>query len=94
MGRTGNFLLGILTGAVAGAVAGILLAPDKGVRMRCRIMREVDSLRERASDSIGDKVEDMRDDIADFFNDLGERCHDIEARVRSNAEKAESHTEE
>ena len=49
MGKTGNFLLGILTGAVAGAVAGILLAPDKGVRTRRRIMREVDSLRERLS---------------------------------------------
>jgi gas vesicle protein len=40
---TGKFLFGMIVGTAAGALVGILLAPDKGVETRRKLLEKGDS---------------------------------------------------
>ena len=64
--KRGKVLLGILGGVAAGALLGILLAPDKGVKTRRKLIKRgegyVDDVKERFSDMIddvNDKIESV-----------------------------------
>ena len=59
--NSSKVLLGVLAGVAAGALAGILFAPEKGSKMRKKIMR---------------KGEDSIDDLTDKFENLLEKFTD------------------
>ena len=56
---TGKTLLGVLAGIAAGTVIGILLAPDKGDRLRKNISKKSEDLAEAINDKIDEKFEEL-----------------------------------
>jgi gas vesicle protein len=56
---TGKAALGVLAGIAAGAVIGMLLAPDKGDRLRKKISRKSEDLAEAIDDKINEKFEEL-----------------------------------
>lgn len=90
-----NLLVGFLVGVAAGALAGILYAPERGSMTRRQIRRKARDFGAKASEGVSEKLEDLREDVADFFGGLCERCSDIEDRLRRQSgeepvEQAES----
>lgn len=66
-----KLLAGFLIGAAVGGALGILLAPDKGVETRKKIMKKGSDIGESLSDlgsSIKGKFNDLADDIKDGFS--------------------------
>ena len=62
MGRSSNFIWGLLLGTAAGAVLGILYAPDKGSETRKKIRT---------------KYRNVADDLQDTFEDIREGYENI-----------------
>lgn len=69
---SGKIIIGVLSGLAVGSVLGILLAPNKGVDTRKKILGKSDeikdSLNEKLSqiiDSITEKFENAKDEIED-----------------------------
>ncbi|HUP01188.1 MAG TPA: YtxH domain-containing protein [Gemmatimonadota bacterium] len=48
-----GFLGGVLLGIILGAVLAILYAPEKGEKMRKRLVKKSGQLQEKASDALG-----------------------------------------
>lgn len=57
--KTGNLLLGVLTGFAAGAVIGVLFAPDKGSVTRKKIMEKGDEYAEGLKDKFSNLVDEF-----------------------------------
>ena len=74
MGRSSNFIWGLLLGAAAGAVLGILYAPDKGSETR----RKIKSKYRDFADDIHDTLEDIRDE---YDNIVGNTPDDSSSRA-------------
>nr|WP_317632047.1 YtxH domain-containing protein [uncultured Flavobacterium sp.] len=90
----GNGLLAVLAGAALGAAAGMLLAPEKGSKLRRRIKdgisRESDHLLEKMDDlknQITGKAREQRHDFEDSFNKFVEEAGDKTDDVIANLEK-------
>lgn len=47
MGKSGKTLLGFIVGGAVGTVVGLLIAPEKGERMRRRLAFQLDNLADR-----------------------------------------------
>ena len=62
--RKPKVLLGVLAGVAAGAALGLMFAPEKGSRMRRRIMRKGEDLRALINDRVEDKLEELIDNLA------------------------------
>lgn len=60
---TGKTLLGMLAGIAAGALIGVLLAPEKGTRMRKRLLRKGEDLKDSLTEKIDEKFEDLTDAV-------------------------------
>jgi gas vesicle protein len=73
---TGKALLGVLAGLAAGAVIGILVAPDKGDRLRKNISKKSEDL----ADAIDEKIDEK-------FNEL---LKTISGKVKMNKGEANS----
>lgn len=58
--NTFKIILGVLAGMTAGALLGILFAPEKGSRLRKRIIRTGEDLK----DSIAEKMDEKFEDVA------------------------------
>jgi gas vesicle protein len=56
---TGKGLLGVLAGLAAGTVIGMLLAPDKGDKVRKNISRKSEDLAEAINCKIDEKFEQL-----------------------------------
>ena len=56
---TGKALLGVLAGIAAGAAIGLLLAPDKGDRLRKNISKKSEDLADAINDKIDEKFEEL-----------------------------------
>ena len=56
---TGKALLGVLSGIAVGTVIGILLAPDKGDKLRKNISRKSEDLAEAINDKIDEKFAEL-----------------------------------
>ena len=79
----GKVVLGVLAGVAAGAILGILLAPDKGIRTRKKIIAKrdgtIDEIKERFEDfleSISDKVEEVKGDSKHLAKEAKEKVMD------------------
>jgi gas vesicle protein len=68
-------LVGFLVGAAVGGALGILLAPDKGVETRRKIM---------------EKGGDLSDSISDFSSTIKEKFNGVVDGVKDNFSKAKS----
>lgn len=63
--NTGKVLLGVLVGLAAGTVLGIFLAPEKGSVTRKNLKRKGEYL----VGSAKDKLDEMRNNVSDKFED-------------------------
>ena len=52
MSKTGNFIVGLVTGAMAGTVLALLYAPDTGKNTRDRLSYRLSSYRDELNDLI------------------------------------------
>ena len=52
MSKTGNFIVGLVTGAMAGTVLALLYAPDTGKNTRNRLSYRLSSYRDELNDLI------------------------------------------
>ena len=52
MSKTGNFIAGLVTGAMAGTVLALLYAPDTGKNTRDRLSYQLSSYRDELNDLI------------------------------------------
>ena len=90
----GSGLIAVLAGAALGAAAGILLAPEKGSKLRRRIKhgvsKESDNLLEKIEDlkcQITGKVKEKTNDFEDSFNKFVDEAGDKTDDVIANLEK-------
>jgi gas vesicle protein len=65
---TGKALLGVLAGIAAGTIIGILLAPDKGSRLKKSIGKKGEDLAEAINATIDDKFEELLKSISSKVN--------------------------
>lgn len=77
-GRPGDFLAGLLLGSLAGAGAMMLLAPHSGKRTRANIQHKSMELRDQATETVEDAVDQVRT-----------KAHDIKTSVRKEAKELE-----
>lgn len=56
---TGKALLGVLAGIAAGTVIGILLAPDKGDKLRKNISKKSEDLADAINEKIDEKFGEL-----------------------------------
>ncbi len=77
-GHLGGFLAGLLLGALAGAGTMLLVAPQSGKRTRADIRHKSAKLRDQATDTVEDAVDQVRT-----------KAHHIEADVRKEAKELE-----
>jgi len=54
MSKTGNFIAGLLTGAMAGTVLALLYAPDTGKNTRDRLSYRLSNYRDELNDLISE----------------------------------------
>jgi len=79
----GGFLAGLLLGGLAGAGAALLLAPHSGKRTRADIQHKSIELRDQATESVEDAVDQVR-----------AKAHHIESSVRKEAKGLEHRGQE
>ncbi|MFA6059156.1 MAG: YtxH domain-containing protein [Taibaiella sp.] len=77
MKKAGMILLGSITLMAAGTALGILFAPEKGEWTRKKIARRS----RRLFNSIGDTIEEGRDNIADIRDRLKDKLEDLNEMV-------------
>jgi len=87
MSKTSNVILGFLSGAAIGLVAGILTAPDKGENTRAKIKDKVNNLADDFSDNIGDKINQLEEQINQLKKDAQEKINDIKGTTDKNKAK-------
>lgn len=85
---SGKILLSLLAGVAIGGIAGILFAPQKGVRTRKLIAKKsdayADSLKEQFDefiDSISGKYDKLQDEVSDFTEEVKSKVEDVKAKV-------------
>lgn len=80
----GNFwigwLIGMLTGGLAGAVAALLLAPQSGKRMRTKLLRQGDELRQQAAETVEDAMSQARTNVRHAQRDVRKQAAELEQR--------------
>jgi len=62
--KTKKAVLGVLAGIAAGAVIGVLLAPEKGDRLRKKISRKSEDLADLINEKIDDKFDALLNTIS------------------------------
>lgn len=82
---TGNFIVGLLSGAAIGAALGILFAPDKGEATRERLTKKAEDLKE----DLDDRFDDLKDYVNDTMNDMKEKLADVKEKVADVKEKVQ-----
>lgn len=72
MNKSGNFLVGLLTGALAGTVIALLYAPDKGKNTR---------------DKLSYKLGNYLDDLNDLIDQLKEEKQNLVSEAKEKGDK-------
>lgn len=90
MGKTKDFSLGLVIGALAGTVAALLYAPEKGRTVRGRLSYKLSSYADDLSDSI-EKLRKERDEIVSEAKKRGnEVITDAQSRARNLMDEADT----
>ena len=79
--NTGKALLGILGGLAAGALLGVLLAPDKGVKTRKKIVKKGEAY----LDEMKGKVDEMVDEVNEKFDDMMKEAKKVAVKGKERA---------
>lgn len=87
---TGNFIVGLLSGAAIGAAVGILFAPDKGEVTRDRLTKKAEDLKE----DFDDKFDELKDYVNDTMGDMKEKLADVKDKVSDVKEKVQKKEKE
>ena len=82
MSKTANVLVGFIAGAAAGTITGILVAPDKGVKTRKKLNKQIKRTSRDVSETIGDKVEEIKDKLNDVVDEMRSKAEETEEKIK------------
>jgi gas vesicle protein len=82
---TGNFIIGLLSGAVIGAAIGILYAPDKGEVTRDKLSKRAEDLKE----DLDDRFDDLKDYVNETMSEMKEKLADVKEKVSDVKERVQ-----
>lgn len=68
MGKAGNFLIGILTGALVGSVVALLFTPLKGSAMRARLGSSFTHVQDEVKNAAKSRVAELNQQLARLQN--------------------------
>lgn len=82
MSKTGNFIAGLLTGAMAGTVLALLYAPDTGKNTRDRLSYRLSTYR----DELNDLIAELRKEKQKLISEAKEKGEAVvsEAKVKAD----------
>lgn len=87
--KTTNVLVGMLAGVSAGALLGVLLAPDKGVETRRKIISKTGAL----ADGLKDKFNNFVDSAASEGENIRQEADGLIAKGKKKFEEAKKDVE-
>lgn len=87
---TGNFIVGLLSGAAIGAALGILYAPDKGEVTRDKLGKRAEDLKE----DFDDRFDELKDYVNETLGDMKEKLADVKEKVSDVKEKVQKKEKE
>lgn len=101
MSKSGNFIAGILTGALAGSILALLYAPDTGKNTRDRLSYRLSSYRDELNELI-DQLRQEKQHLISEAKDKGdkvvqaakEKADDLIKEAETLLESIENVTEE
>lgn len=95
MSRTTRTILGLAAVGAAGVIAGVLIAPEKGEKVRrqikdsvCDLGDKVNSFLADAKDRGRDVVSDLKDKGKDVVSDLKDKAADLKNDIENKANAA------
>ncbi len=75
-----TYTLAFIGGAAAGAIAGLLLAPEKGSDLRCRVAEKSSDLRDRIAEACKKRgIRLSKDNMTELVDEIAEEFEPKEA---------------
>ncbi len=82
MSKTGNFIAGLLTGAMAGTVLALLYAPDTGKNTRDRLSYRLSTYR----DELTDLIAELRKEKQKLISEAKEKGEAVVSEAKQKAD--------
>ncbi len=82
MSKTGNFIAGLLTGAMAGTVLALLYAPDTGKNTRDRLSYRLSTYR----DELNDLISELRKEKQKLISEAKEKGEAVVSEAKEKAD--------
>ncbi len=82
MSKTGNFIAGLLTGAMAGTVLALLYAPDSGKNTRDRLSYRLSNYR----DELTDLIDQLRQEKQKLISEAKEKGEAVVSEAKEKAD--------
>jgi len=82
MSKSGNFLAGLLTGALAGTVLALLYAPDTGKNTRDRLSYRLSNYK----DELNDLITELRKEKQKLVSEAKEKGEKVVVEAKEKAE--------
>ncbi len=82
MSKTGNFIAGLLTGAMAGTVLALLYAPDTGKNTRDRLSYRLSNYR----DELTDLIDQLRQEKQKLISEAKEKGEAVVSEAKEKAD--------
>ena len=90
MSKSGNFLAGLITGALAGTVLALLYAPDTGKNTRDRLSYRLTSYK----DELTDLIAQLREEKHKLVSEAKEKGEKVVVEAKEKAEDLIKEAEE